>query len=116
MFVSLRINILVLHTSSKPLDHDIVKSPPFFIHADANIACLKHTGKSIACQLHPLIDIEDVGTPFESALSSASKQNLVSSIFESCHLITYRLYQSIIANRHPKPFTNGTYVFNNYYR
>src|SRR6185436_11339808 len=50
------------------------------------------------------------GQPRPSASSNASRQNSTSSVFDSRHDNTNRLYQSITAVRYMNPFGMGIYV------
>src|SRR5271167_778547 len=50
------------------------------------------------------------GQPWLNDSSNASRQNTTSSVFDSRHDKTYRLYQSITAVRYMNPFGMGIYV------
>ena len=54
--------VIVLDSSPQPLDHHIVKSPPFAIHAYFHFVISEDLGESIAGELAALISIEDLGS------------------------------------------------------
>ena len=52
--------VIVFDSPPQPLDHHIVKSPPFAIHADFYFMISEDLGEFIAGELAALISIEDI--------------------------------------------------------
>ena len=92
------VDVLVLDRTPKALDEDVpssgrqagplpgpgfVEDPPAAVHADPYLVRLEHAGERRAGELTALSVLKISGRPALKASSSASKQNTVSSVFES---------------------------------
>lgn len=107
VLISFRINLLILHASPKPFNKHGVKSSslpsmlsliPLSSSLPVNWLLVNWTPWSV---------LKISGICWQRLLFKASMQNSIPSRFESSHLITYRQYQSMIANKYPNPLVRG---------
>ena len=59
----LTLSVLVLETSPKTLNSDVIQSPLFSVHADLDVVIDKNFYKNIRCKLASLVCVEDCRTP-----------------------------------------------------
>ena len=60
--IAFKIDVLVLETSPKTLNSDVIQSPLFSVHADLNVVIDKNFYKNIRCKLASLVCVEDCRT------------------------------------------------------
>ena len=61
-FIAFKVNVLVLETSPKTLNSDVIQSPLFSIHADLDVVIDKNFYKNIRCKLASLVCVENCRT------------------------------------------------------
>ena len=64
-FVAKDINVVILHRAPEPLDHDVVQSVVFAVHADFDAMSLQRPREGFAGELATLIAVEDLRLSFE---------------------------------------------------
>lgn len=60
--IAFKVDVLVLETSPKTLNSDVVQSPVFSVHADLDVVIDKNFDKNIRCKLASLVCVEDCRT------------------------------------------------------
>ena len=61
-FIAFKVDVLVLETSPKTLNSDVIQSPLFSVHADLDVVIDKNFYKNIRCKLASLVCVEDCRT------------------------------------------------------
>jgi len=106
--LALEVDVLVLQAAPQPLDEDVVHPSAAPIHRDLNLGHRECAGEDGAGELAApglrwgrLSSVLKIsGLPkWAKASSSAAMQNEVSIVFDSRHVNTARLAQSITATR-----------------
>ncbi len=59
-FIRPQVNLLVFDASPEPLDEHAISPAPPPVHADLDSALLQQAGKCLACELAPLVRVEDL--------------------------------------------------------
>ena len=58
-FIAFKVDVLVLETSPKTLNSDVIQSPLFSVHADLYVVIDKNFYKNIRCKLASLVCVKD---------------------------------------------------------
>ena len=58
-FIAFKVDVLVLETSQKTLNSDVIQSPLFSVHADLDVVIDKNFYKNIRCKLASLVCVKD---------------------------------------------------------
>ena len=61
-FIAFKVDVLVLETSPKTLNSDVIQSPLFSVHADLDVVIDKNFYKNIRCKLASLVCVKDCRT------------------------------------------------------
>lgn len=92
-FVAFKVDVLVLETSPKMLNSDVVQSPVFSVHADLDVVIDKNFDEYIRCKLASLVCV-----PYSSIVSLRRFAYCSASIvLNTRQLKTFLEKQSIIA-------------------